>query len=110
MISALFLALALLLIQGPDNSVKESQAETTVSSVEDANVSNEQLHETQLKQRLGIALIGSILLAGGLGILWLRLYMGRVSRGLYIARLRWITWALAGLLLAVCYGTYRLIF
>ena len=69
-----------------------------------------QLSQIRLKNRLSVTLLGSILLFGLLGVLWLRLSMGRVTRGLYVARIRWIAWGLMLLLLAVCYGVYCLLF
>jgi len=69
-----------------------------------------QLTQVRLRTRLSVTLIGFILLLGLLGVLWVRLSMGHVSRGLYVARIRWIAWGLVLLLLAICYGVYCLLF
>lgn len=63
-----------------------------------------QMRQSRLQKRLCGALVMALLMLGSMGVLWIRLYMGRVSRGLYIGRLRWIAWGLLLLLIAVCYG------
>lgn len=68
------------------------------------------LARQRLRNRLCATLIAVMLLLGLLGVLWLQLYMGQISRGLYVGRIRWITWGLVILLLVICYSVYRLLF
>ena len=68
------------------------------------------LAQRRLRNRLCATLIVSIFLIGLLCVLWLRLYMGRMARGLYVGRLRWIAWGLVLLLLVVCFSVYQLLF
>ena len=68
------------------------------------------LAQRRLRNRLSMTLIAAILLLGLLSVLWLRLFMGRMSRGLYVARLRWIAWGLVSMLLVICYIVYQLLF
>lgn len=68
------------------------------------------LAKQRLRHRLSATLIAAMFLLGLLSVLWLQLYMGQVSRGLYVGRIRWITWGLVILLLVICYSVYQLLF
>lgn len=70
----------------------------------------EQLREHRLKKRLCGTFVGALFTFGSLGILWVWFFMKRITRGLYISRLRWIVGGLIGLLLVVCYGLCQLMF
>jgi len=69
-----------------------------------------ELRVIRLRNRLCGTLVFALLLLGSLGILWSWFFMKRVTRGLYVSRIRWIVGALIALLLVVCYCVCAMLF